>query len=67
MDFHLPRYLFVTLKKSSISVRQDFPLTKIISERFCSLPGHEVKIEKKFPQIFALKMYKSKEENNEHP
>ena len=54
MDFHLPRYLFVTLKKSSISVRQDFPLTKIISERFCSLPGHEVKIEKKIPSNFCF-------------
>lgn len=67
MDFHLLRYLFVTLKKSSISVRQDFPLTKIISERFCGLRGHEVKIEKKVPQIFPLKMCKSKEENNERP
>lgn len=72
LDFHSPIFLPVTLNKSSNSVRQVLPLTKlqlVLSvERSFSLPGHAVKIAKKknFPQIFVLKISKSKEEYSEH-
>lgn len=73
LDFHSPIFLSVTLNKSSNSVRQVLPLTKLqlllSVERSFSLPGHAVKIAKKkknFSQIFVLKISKSKEEYSEH-
>lgn len=51
LDFHSPIFLSVTLNKSSNSVRQVLPLTKLqlllSVQRSFSLPGHAVKIAKK--------------------
>lgn len=72
LDFHSSIFLFITLNKSSNSVRQVLPLTKLqlllSVERSFSLPGQAVKIAKKknFPQIFVLKISKSKEEYSEY-
>lgn len=54
-------YSYPLRKKSSISVRQDFPLTKLhllhVLRDLLAYPGHEVKIEGKFPSYFCFENF----------